>query len=60
MVNCKTDTENVETFQSDERLSARDIFADIKYTYDPEFWEHFNIIMPEKKIEEIIGEYNFR
>ncbi|MDX9781560.1 MAG: carboxypeptidase-like regulatory domain-containing protein [Bacteroidales bacterium] len=60
MANCKTDTQNVETFQSDERLSARDIFADLKYTYDPQFWEHFNIIMPEKKIEEIIGEYNFQ
>lgn len=60
MANCRTDTENVERFLSDERLSTRDIFSDVQFTYDPNFWEHFNIIIPEKKIEEIIREYNFR
>ena len=59
MANCKSDTENVEKFLSDQRLSTRDIFSDIQYTYDPEFWEHFNIIMQEEKIEEIIRNYKF-
>lgn len=59
MANCKSETEDVEKFLSDERLSTRDIFSDVQYTYDPEFWEHFNIIMQEEKIEEIIRNYKF-
>ena len=60
MANCRTDTENIEKFLSDERLSRRDVFSDIEYTYDPNFWEHFNIIMPEEKIKEIVRDYNFK
>lgn len=59
MANCKTETENVERFISDERLSTRDVFSDIEYTYDPDFWEHFNIILPEEQIQELVRNYQF-
>lgn len=59
MANCKTETENVERFLSDERLSTRDVFSDIEYTYDPDFWEHFNIILPEEQIQELVRSYQF-
>ncbi|MBK5720898.1 carboxypeptidase-like regulatory domain-containing protein [Dysgonomonas sp. Marseille-P4677] len=54
MVNCKTDTENVKTFNKKERLSPHKVFSETKYRYDKSFWGHFNVILPEEKLKETI------
>ena len=54
MVNCKTDTENVKGFSRRDRLSPHKILSDTKYRYDKNFWEHFNVILPEEKLKETI------
>jgi hypothetical protein len=54
MVNCKVDTADVVGFPRKERLSARDVFSDTKYVYDMNFWGHFNIILPEENLKELI------
>jgi hypothetical protein len=54
MVTCKTDTENVKPFPRNERLSPTKIFAEAKHGYDKNFWAHFNIILPEDKLKEMI------
>lgn len=54
MVNFKVDAGAVEEFPRDERISPRSVFADTKYYYDPDFWNGFNIILPEGKLEKII------
>jgi len=59
MVNCLTDTAGVTRFTAGERLSTREIFSDIKYTYDPEFWGNFNVILPEKELLDLLGKYNY-
>lgn len=59
MVNCKTDTENVKKFPSDERYSTRDIFSQTSFKYDPHFWKSFNVILPEKELRDLVNSYNF-
>ncbi|MDR3260770.1 MAG: carboxypeptidase-like regulatory domain-containing protein, partial [Tannerella sp.] len=54
MVTCKTDTVNVKSIPRSERLSLHTVFAETKHLYDRYFWEHFNIILPEEKLKEVI------
>jgi len=54
MVTCKVDTLNVVPIPPDERLSTNKIFADTKHPYDRNFWENFNIILPEEKLKHTI------
>ncbi|WP_321332573.1 carboxypeptidase-like regulatory domain-containing protein [uncultured Bacteroides sp.] len=54
MVNCKVDRENIKRFPRDERLSTRTVFSETKYKYDADFWEHFNVIVPEEELKELI------
>ena len=54
MVTCKVDTENNNPFRQKERISTTRIFAETKHDYDKNFWENFNIILPEEKLKENI------
>ncbi len=54
MVISKIDTENVKPFSKEENLSGSKVLSDIKYTYDPNFWDDFNIILPERKLSDEI------
>ena len=51
---CDIDTENVKTFPFNVRLSTNRIFAETKSVYDRNFWEHFNIILPEDNLKNIL------
>jgi len=52
MVTCKIDTENVRGFSRNDRLSPTQIFAETKHPYDQNFWENFNLILPEERLIE--------
>lgn len=54
MVNCRTDTENVNSFPREERLPTRNVFSETKHEYDADFWEHFNVILPEDELRQLI------
>ena len=54
MATCDIDTENVKPFPSNVRLSTTRIFAETKSAYDKNFWEHFNIILPEDNLKNIL------
>lgn len=54
MVTCKVDTKDVQSFPRNERLSPTRIFAETKHSYDKDFWENFNIILPEENLKEEI------
>lgn len=54
MANCKTDTENIKGFPRSERIIPSKIFSDTRHEYDKDFWGHFNIILPEDKLKELI------
>jgi len=54
MVNCKVDTENVETIPRSERISTRTVFSETNHSYDAEFWGNFNVIVPEEELKEFI------
>jgi len=54
MVNCKVDTDDVNGFSRKERISTQNIFSDTKHVYDRDFWGHFNVILPEEKLKELI------
>ena len=52
MVTCKIDTEDVKGFSRNERLLPDRIFAETKHAYDQDFWENFNLILPEERLLE--------
>jgi hypothetical protein len=54
MVTCKIDREDVKPFPRNERLSPTHIFAETKHGYDRNFWENFNIILPEENLTEAL------
>lgn len=54
LVNCKVDKDNVEPIPRGERLSQRTVFSEASYPYDFDFWKGFNVILPEKKLKELI------
>lgn len=51
MVTCKVDTEHARPFARNERLSPTRIFSETKHGYDRQFWENFNIILPEEELQ---------
>ncbi len=55
MVTCKIDTLNVKRFPARESQPTYNIFSETNYTYDESFWENFNVIMPEEKLNEAIS-----
>lgn len=55
MINGKTETENVKRFERRESFPTKTVFADMDYTYDNDFWENFNTILPEENLNEAIG-----
>jgi len=59
MANCETDTTNVRRFAGEEKISTRDFFSEISYSYDESFWGNFNTILPEEALKELIRKYNF-
>ena len=54
MVTCKIDTADVTRFTRNEVLPTRTVFAETNFTYDEDFWEGFNVILPEEKLNEAI------
>ena len=52
MVTCKIDTEDVKGFQRSERLLSDRIFAETKHAFDKDFWDNFNLILPEERLIE--------
>jgi len=52
MVTCKIDTEDVKSFQRNERLSPDNIFSETIHSYDKNFWDNFNLILPEERLLE--------
>ena len=59
MVTCKIDTEDVRVFPRNDRLSPTMIFAETKHPYDQNFWDNFNLILPEERlIETMINNLN--
>lgn len=55
MVTCQIDPTNAQRFAREERQPTRTIFSDTHFGYDAEFWENFNVIMPEEKLNEAIN-----
>jgi hypothetical protein len=60
MVNCNTEISDVSPFARNERISTRDIFSEMTYSYDKDFWGNFNVIIPEDNLKEFIRKYNFK
>jgi len=54
MVTCKIDTTDVSAIPRSERLSAGQIFSETQHPYDHDFWDRFNIILPEEKLRETL------
>ncbi|MDR0745933.1 MAG: carboxypeptidase-like regulatory domain-containing protein, partial [Mediterranea sp.] len=52
MATCKVDTTDVQPFPRNERLSPTRIFAETRHGYDKDFWENFNILLPEEELKE--------
>ena len=55
MVVCKIDTLDVKRFSSKESISPRNVFSETKFQYDSRFWDDFNVILPEKELNEAIS-----
>ncbi len=55
MVTCKTETDDVKRFTRSETIPTRSVFADTNYAYDNDFWENFNIILPEESLSEAVN-----
>ena len=48
---CKIDTADVTCFTRNEMLPNKNCFAETNFTYDEDFWEGFNVILPEERVE---------
>lgn len=55
MVVCQIDTTDVKRFSRKESISTHNIFSETKFQYDNHFWDDFNIILPEERLNEAIG-----
>ena len=55
MIVCKIETNDVKKFSGKESLPTRNIFSETKFKYDNRFWDDFNIILPEKKLNEALS-----
>ena len=54
MVTCKVEKENVSSFPKTDRIPTHTILSDVKFKYDDNFWEDFNVIPLEENIQQII------
>jgi len=52
---CKIDTVDVKRFSSKESIPTRNVFSETKFRYDDRFWDDFNVILPEKELNEAIS-----
>ena len=55
MVVCKIDTIDVKKFPRKESISTHNIFSETNFQYDNLFWDNFNVILPEEKLNEAIS-----
>jgi len=55
MVVCKIDTTDVKRFPRKESISTRNIFSETQFQYDNRFWDDFNVILPEERLNEAIS-----
>jgi len=55
MVVCKTDTLDVKRFPNKESIPTRNVFSETRFQYDSRFWDDFNVILPEKELNEAIS-----
>ena len=51
MATCDMNNQNVKPFPQNERLSTTRVFAETQSSYDRNFWENFNIILPEEGLK---------
>ena len=58
MATCNIDTLNAKRFPVRESQPTRNILSETNYVYDADFWEDFNIIMPEEQLTEAIMRIN--
>ena len=54
MVTCDIQKDEIKAFPRSERLSPNLIFSETEHEYDKDFWENFNIILPEEKLKDDI------
>jgi len=54
MVVCKIDTTGAKRFSNKESIPTRNIFSETKFRYDNRFWDDFNVILPEERLNEAI------
>ena len=55
MVVCKIDTTDVKKFPRKESISTHNVFSETKFQYDNRFWDDFNVILPEKELNEALS-----
>jgi len=55
MVVCKIDSTDVKRFSGKESIPTRNIFSETRFQYDGSFWDDFNVILPEKELNEAIS-----
>ena len=54
MVVCKIDTIDVKKFSNKESIPTHNVFSETKFRYDNRFWDDFNVILPEERLNEAI------
>jgi len=55
MAVCKIDTVNVKRFSGKESFPTRNVFSETQFRYDNRFWDDFNVILPEEKLNDAIA-----
>jgi hypothetical protein len=55
MAVCKIDTIDVKRFTRRESISTHNVFSETQFRYDNSFWDDFNVILPEEKLNEAIS-----
>ncbi len=55
MATCQIDTILVKPFPGKERIPVHKIFSETNFSYDPDFWKDFNIILPEENLSEALS-----
>jgi hypothetical protein len=58
MATCDVETSNITKFSRQETIKPQTIYLDTPYTYDPNFWGEYNVIVPEEKISEALKRIN--
>jgi len=60
MAVCKIDTVDVKKFPRKESISTHNVFSETKFQYDNRFWDNFNVILPEEKLNEAISRISLK